>query len=111
MATTCVVIHIDVKDIALLHVASVLDPACNGARLQAWAEYCNMNDILAILRRLYPQRKFMVDFQNQTKLTITTDCDEQLALLKKWGGQDGWRTLEQSVVDEMKGILKWYPEH
>ncbi|KAK8087396.1 hypothetical protein PG994_002370 [Apiospora phragmitis] len=42
------IIHINVKDVALLHVAATLDPACNGARLQAWGEHCNMNDILAI---------------------------------------------------------------
>jgi hypothetical protein len=70
-----------------------------------------MNDILAILRRLNPQRKFMDDFPNQTSLTITTDYDQQLALLKKWGGQEGWTSLEQSVSDEMQGIAKWFPEN
>ncbi|KAH8194207.1 hypothetical protein TruAng_011629 [Truncatella angustata] len=104
------IIHIDVKDVALLHVAAVLDRECDGARLQAWAEYCNMNDILAILRRLYPRRKFMDDFPNQTKLSITTDYDQQLALLKKWGGQDRWTSLEQSVIDEVKGVVKWFPK-
>ena len=111
MTAAYVVIHIDVKDVALLHVAAVLDPECDRARLQAWAEYCNMNDILGILRRLCPQRKFMDDFPNQTRLSITADYDQQLALLKKWGGQDGWTSLEHSVADEMKGIAKWFPEH
>jgi hypothetical protein len=92
-------------------VAVVLDPECDGARLQAWAEYCNMNDILAILRRLYPQKKFMDNFPNQTKLSITADYDQELALLKKWGGQDGWTSLEQSVVDGVRSMTKWYPEH
>ncbi|KAK4158344.1 hypothetical protein C8A00DRAFT_10851 [Chaetomidium leptoderma] len=104
------IIHIDVKDVALLHVATTLDPECNGARLQAWGEYCNMNDILAILRRMYPGRKFRDDFSNQTKLEITTEYGQQLALLKKWGGQEGWTTLEQSVADEMKGVKRWFPE-
>ncbi|OHE93330.1 hypothetical protein CORC01_11398 [Colletotrichum orchidophilum] len=105
------IIHIDVKDVALLHVAVVLDPDCNGARLQAWGEYCNMNDILAILRRLRPRTKFMEDFPNQTKLEVTADYDQQLRLLHKWGGQDGWTSLEQSVVEEMECVLKWFPEH
>ncbi|KAF6807688.1 hypothetical protein CMUS01_14063 [Colletotrichum musicola] len=102
------IIQVDVKDVALLHVAAALDPECNGARLQAWGEYCNMNDMLAVLRVLYPDRKFMDDFPNQTKLEITTDFDQQLALLKKWGGQDGWTPMDESVADEMKGILKWF---
>ena len=70
-----------------------------------------MNDILAILRRLYPQRKFMDNFSNEKKLSVTADCDQELALLKKWGGQDGWRSLEQSVIDEVKGVIKWFPEN
>jgi hypothetical protein len=110
LTITYLVIHIDVKDVAILHVAALLDPECNGARLQAWADYCNMNDILAVLRRLYPQRKFRDDFTNQTQLTITTDFDQQVALLKKWGGQDRWRPLEQTVADEAKSTLRWFPE-
>ncbi|KAK8026443.1 hypothetical protein PG991_003499 [Apiospora marii] len=104
------IIHIDVKDAALLHVAATLDPACNGARLQAWGERCNMNDILAILRRMYPGRKYMDDFSNQTRLEITTERSQQLVLLRKWGGQEEWTTLERSVADEMKGVKKWFPE-
>lgn len=106
-----IVIHIDVKDVALLHVAVVLDPECNGARLQAWASYCNMNDILAILRRLYPGEKFINNFSNQTTLDITADYDQQLALLKKWGGQDGWTSLEQSVAEGVRSMAKWFPKH
>lgn len=108
---TSIVVHIDVKDVALLHMAAVLDPDCNGARLQAWGEHCNMNDILAALRRLYPDRKFMDDFTNQTRLSITADADQPLALLKKWGGQDGWTSLEQSVADEMEGAFEFFPEY
>lgn len=92
-------------------MAVVLDPECDGARLQAWGEYCNMNDILAILRKTNPQKRFMDNFTNQTKLTITTDYDQQLALLKKWGGQDGWTPLEQTVADGVKSMAKWFPEH
>ncbi|KAK8081360.1 hypothetical protein PG996_000141 [Apiospora saccharicola] len=103
------IIHIDVKDAALLHVAATLDPACDGARLQAWGEHCNMNDILAILRRMYPERKFMEDFSNQTQLDITTESVQERALLRKWGGQEEWTTLEKSVSDEMKGVKRWFP--
>ncbi|KFY46762.1 hypothetical protein V494_00342 [Pseudogymnoascus sp. VKM F-4513 (FW-928)] len=103
------IIHIDVKDVALLHVAAALDPEVNGARLQAWAEYCNWNDVLTILRRLYPQRKFTDDLPVHPPLTVTTDFSQPLALLKKWGNQDGWKTLEETVADNMKNIVEWYP--
>ncbi|KAK1531555.1 hypothetical protein CPAR01_11204 [Colletotrichum paranaense] len=103
------IIHVDVKDVALLHVAVVLDPDCNGARLQAQGEYCNMNDILAILRRLHPEKKSMNDFPNQTELRITAEYDQLVELLRKRGGQDGWTPLKNSVIEEIEGALKWFP--
>ncbi|KAG2027465.1 hypothetical protein GB937_001209 [Aspergillus fischeri] len=96
--------HIDVKDVALLHVAAILDPDINNERLQAWAENCNWNDILAIMRKMYPQRQFVDDLPGMGKLSITADFTLPLALLKKWGDQIGWRTLEQTVEDNVKSI-------
>ncbi|KFY97139.1 hypothetical protein V498_02242 [Pseudogymnoascus sp. VKM F-4517 (FW-2822)] len=100
------IIHIDVKDVALLHVAAALDPEVNGVRLQAWAENCNWNDILVILRKLYPQRKFIDDLPVHPPLAVTTDFSQPLALLKKWGHQDGWKSLEETVADNMKNIVE-----
>jgi hypothetical protein len=98
-----------VKDVALLHVAAALDPEVNSVRLQAWAEYCDWNDILAILRKLYPQRKFVDNLPTAAPLSMTTDFSQPLALLKKWGHQDGWKSLEETVADNMKSIVAWYP--
>ncbi|PCG98250.1 NAD-dependent epimerase/dehydratase [Penicillium occitanis (nom. inval.)] len=94
--------HIDVKDVAVLHVAAILDPKISNERLQAWAENCNWNDMLAILRRLYPQRHFIDDLPNQQRLSISTDLTLPLQLLKKWGNQTGWRTLEQTIKDNVQ---------
>ncbi|KAH8692307.1 putative NAD dependent epimerase/dehydratase [Talaromyces proteolyticus] len=106
---TFTVISNDVKDCALLHVAAVLDPEVKNERLPGWGEYCNWNDILAIMRRLYPDRKFIDDLPGLTKLQVTTDSTQSLALLKKWGGQKGWKPLEVTVADSMRSIIKWYP--
>jgi hypothetical protein len=103
------VIHVDVKDVALLHVAAVLDPEIKNARLQAWAEYSNWNSVLAIMRKLYPLRKFPDNFPSSTPLTMTADFSQPLAILEKWGNQAGWRSLEESVADNMKNIVLWYP--
>ncbi len=91
----------------MLHVAAVLDPEVKNARLQAWADHFNWNTLLAILRRLYPQQKFIDDLPGMSELSFTTDDTQQLALLKKWGNQSGWRTLEQTAKDNMDAILKW----
>ncbi|KAK0740077.1 hypothetical protein B0T18DRAFT_470585 [Schizothecium vesticola] len=98
--------NIDVKDVGLLHVAAVLDGEVKNKRLQAWAQGCTWNDILAILRGLYPDRKFIDDLPGQERPSVTSDFTLQIELLKKWGGQEGWRTLEQTVEDNMKSLLE-----
>ncbi|KAK3312254.1 hypothetical protein B0H66DRAFT_485641, partial [Apodospora peruviana] len=101
------VYHVDVKDVAELHVAAVLDPEVNGERLQAWAENTNWNEVLAVLRKQYPERDWLPDIESlpkDEKLSITAHFTQPLALLKKWAGQDGWISLEQTLKDNMKGI-------
>ncbi|CAG9990428.1 unnamed protein product [Clonostachys byssicola] len=102
------IVHNDVKDCALLHVASVLDPEVKNARLPAWGEYCNWNDMLDIMRRLFPERKFMDDLPGLSKVDVTTDYTQAFALLEKWAGQNGWKTLEETIVDSLPNIQKWY---
>ncbi|KAH8798511.1 hypothetical protein F5884DRAFT_758745 [Xylogone sp. PMI_703] len=94
------------KDVAVLHVAAILDPAIKNARLQAWGHKCNGNDILAIMRKHYPQHKFVSDLANQTVLSISADFTEPLALLKKWADQEQWKSLEQTVIDNVDSIIK-----
>lgn len=91
----------------MLHVAAVLDPYVNNARLQAWADPCNWNDILAIMRLLYPLHRFIDDLSGMSQLSLTADFTQPLGLLKKWACQEGWRTLEQTVKDNMRAIVAW----
>ncbi|KAH7139636.1 hypothetical protein B0J13DRAFT_504888 [Dactylonectria estremocensis] len=93
---------VDVKDIALLHIACMLDPEVKNQRLHAWGHSGNWNDLLAILRKLRPQRDFIPDLENPQHLTISTDPSDSLNLLKKWVDQDGWRPLERSVLDNIE---------
>ncbi|KAM7213984.1 NAD(P)-binding protein [Rhypophila decipiens] len=97
---------VDVKDTALLHVAAALDLHVQGTRLQAWADNTNWNEILAILRRLYPTKIDTQDIKGLAgdKLTISTDQTQSLALLKKWGNQEGWTPLEKTVADNAEAI-------
>ncbi|KAL6808452.1 putative NAD dependent epimerase/dehydratase [Trichoderma sp. SZMC 28015] len=100
---------VDVKDTALLHVAAALDPETKGERIQAWGNNVNWDDFLAIFRDLYPNEKWIDDFTGKVKLSITTDQTPALALLKKWGNQDGWTTPRDSVAQAVDVYLKWYP--
>ncbi|KAK1755492.1 NAD(P)-binding protein [Echria macrotheca] len=100
---------VDVKDVALLHVAAILDPDTKNARLQAWADNTNWNAILAIMRRQFPDDKWSEDIEGvgQDKLSITTDFSQQLALLKKWAGQEGWVPLERTVEESIRVIKEF----
>lgn len=42
-----------------------------------------------------------------SELSLTTDLTQQLGLLKKWAGQEGWRTLEQTAKDNLRAIVAW----
>ncbi|KAJ5994031.1 hypothetical protein N7451_009755 [Penicillium sp. IBT 35674x] len=98
---------VDVKDVSLLHLAAVLDRGVRNERLQAWSHPCNWNDILSILRQLYPQRDFMKDLPGMTTLKITTDQTLSEFLLRQWGSQDGWTPLEETIQENMNSILAW----
>ena len=39
----------------------MIDPACNGERIFAFADTFTGNQLLGILRKLYPDRSFMDD--------------------------------------------------
>ena len=86
----------------MLHVAAALDPDVKGERLLAWAEPISVNTVLAILRRQYPERKFIDDLPSRPPCLATIGNESRLlGLLKKWGGRDGWISVEQGVREAM----------
>lgn len=104
------VFTVDVKDVAALHAAAVLDPSVKNTRIQAWADNTNLNHILSVMRRLFPNRKFRDDFpgvDDTLKLELSADFSLPLGLLKKWARQDGWTPLEQTVKEDIEGIISF----
>lgn len=89
------------KDVALIHVAAILDPEVKNARLLSWGHSTHWNDFLTILRELRPQKKFVDDYPNPSHLKVDVDQSDCLALLKKWGGKDGWRSLKDSISENI----------
>jgi hypothetical protein len=73
---------IDAKDVALLHLAALLDLEGSNARLQAWGHSTNWNDLLAILGRLRPQKKFIADFADPQRLSLDTGVGQVFGLLR-----------------------------
>ena len=66
--------------------------------------------MLAMMRKLYPQRKFIDDLPAGAATFPTTDYSQVFALLKKWGDQDGWTPLEETVADDIGKIMAWWSE-
>ncbi|KAM6517566.1 hypothetical protein FSOLCH5_008530 [Fusarium solani] len=93
---------VDVKDIALLHIAAMLDPQVKNARLHSWGHSSNWNEFLAVLRELCPQREFIADYPEPYYVTISTDQSDSMALLKRWADQEGWRPLKDSISESIE---------
>jgi hypothetical protein len=90
-----------VKDVALIHVAAILDPEVTNARLQSWGHSTHWNDILTVLRELCPQNRFVDDYPNPNHLKVSVDQSDSIALLRKWSGKDGWISLKDSISENI----------
>jgi nucleoside-diphosphate-sugar epimerase len=94
---------VDVADNAKLHVAALIDPACDGQRIYAFAQPYNWNDILAIFRKLKPSESFLEDREQGRNLSeVPNDVAEEL--LKKHYGH-GWTSLEESIRQNVGSVF------
>jgi hypothetical protein len=93
-----------VQDDALLHVAAAIHPDVQSERVFAYAEPINGDDILAILRKMYPSRTFPADFQSDKDLSDVVPRKRAEALLRDMG-QDGWTKLEESIRRNTEDIM------
>lgn len=99
---------VDVRDVALIHVAALLDSDTDRQRLWAAAELIyHVNDILNIWREAYPDRKDIipkdVDLPKAPKQDIDTSKSEEL--LQKYAGRS-WIDTKTTVLDNVKGLEK-----
>lgn len=80
-----------------MHIAAALDPDVSNRRIHAWSTPFNWNDVLAIIRDLYPEKTIIEDLPNMGKFMGTVDDSLGLELMKRWGSQDGWTSLEEGI--------------
>ncbi|KAL2862638.1 aldehyde reductase II [Aspergillus lucknowensis] len=95
---------IDVQDAARLHVAALLLPEVRKhERIFGYAGIYTINGLLAILRKLYPERQFPDDIVDEavdlTETPPAARAEELLRLL----GRDGWTKLEDTVAGNLEG--------
>ena len=89
---------VDVKDTARLHVAALIDPEVENERILAFAYPFNCNDILACLRRLYPDKVFPDNIKDDSRYSSKLDNSRGEELLKRFG-RPGWTSLEESIQE------------
>ena len=89
----------DVRDCARLHLVGLTNPDVKSERLFAFTEAFTWNELLAIFRKTYPDRKFPDDIpdQQKTKKTIAPALRERSEELLKGLGVSGYTSLEDSV--------------
>jgi nucleoside-diphosphate-sugar epimerase len=94
---------VDVTDNAKLHVAALIDPACDGQRIFAFAQPYNWNDILAIFRMLKPNGSFLEDRAQGRNLSEVPNSDAEKLLEKHYS--HGWTSLEDSIRQNIGPLL------
>lgn len=99
---------VDVRDVALIHVAALLDTETDKERLWAAAGSINhINDVLTISRDAYPDRKDTIpkdtDFPNPPEQKI--DNSKSTQLLERYAGRS-WIDTKTTLLDNLKGLEK-----
>ncbi|CZT05838.1 uncharacterized protein RAG0_11766 [Rhynchosporium agropyri] len=95
---------IDTINCARLHVGALLDTTVENQRLFGYAEPYTWNEILAIFRRLYPDRNFMDDLVDAGR-DLSTVTNERTAEVLRRFGKPGLTTLEESIKAATEQIL------
>lgn len=95
---------VDVEDTALLHVAAAIHPGIKSERIFAFAEPVNGDGILTILRQLYPDRIFPLDFQSEKDLSNVMPRERAEALLRDMG-KSGWTSLKESIKKNTENLI------
>lgn len=88
---------VDVEDTALLHVAVLTQPDVKNERILAMATPFSYNEILAIFKKLAPERTFL-DQVDEIPDQGTIDNARAEELLKRVKNGQGWSTLEEAIT-------------
>jgi nucleoside-diphosphate-sugar epimerase len=92
---------VDVRDVGRLHLHALTSPSLSagGARIWAVAEPFNTNDVLHILRKLYPGKSFLPDVEGLGRDLTHIDNKRGTELLGSWLG------LEEGVKANVESFL------
>lgn len=105
--TTATEYFVDIVDDARLHLcAAVLDESLKNERIFAFAAPFNANDAVEAVKKARPdvdQSKLKID-PNELRDLSKVPNELGARLLKDWYGQDGYKSFEQSIKENLEGI-------
>lgn len=89
--------NVDVRDVARVHVAALLEPDVENERLFAFAEPFNYSRVVDILRTIDPSRQeYPPPVENEGHDLSTVDTSRSVELLKRMN-RPGFISLEESL--------------
>ncbi|RMZ85077.1 hypothetical protein DV738_g57, partial [Chaetothyriales sp. CBS 135597] len=96
---------VDVIDDARVHLAALLDKTVANQRLFAYASPYDWNDFVDAVNKARPDRSATIlpRLPPHGKDLSIVDNAAAEALLTKWYPVSGWKSLEQSVVENLEG--------
>ena len=96
---------VDVADDAKVHVAALIDKTVANDRIYAFAETFDWNDVIDAVKKARPEATTISEkLPPHGKDLSEVDNVQGAELLRKWFGQDGWKTLEDSVKENLEGL-------
>jgi hypothetical protein len=93
-----------VKDVGRLHVAALLSESVRNERIYAAAAPFSWNQVLAILRKLYPSKKIADDIEGSKLSIMVYPSKRGEQLLQDIFGLEGWVSFEQTVAENVKDL-------
>lgn len=96
---------IDVSDDAKIHLGALIDGTVSNQRVFAYAHRFHWNDLLEAVKEARPDATTPPEPLDDGLEDLTeVDNGAALGLLKKWWKQDGFRSFEDSVRENLEGF-------
>jgi hypothetical protein len=95
---------VNVDDTARLHVAALLYKTVKNERIFAFAKPFTWNDVLNVLRKLYPSKKFSDNIPDEVRSNMSVPTERGAQLLKDVFGRDGWTSLEETIAENVEDL-------
>ncbi|KAJ7098159.1 hypothetical protein B0H15DRAFT_824375 [Mycena belliarum] len=95
---------VDVRDVAAIQVAAMLDETADHRRLFAAPHKFTIDRILAVWRKAFPDRKILDDFNFKDQPIVDVEDEESTHLLEAYMGR-GWLSFEETVVANAQDVL------